>query len=635
MTDTRRLAAAAAAGCTAVGAAWCCRWCLRRRAAPHGSAAALDALDEEGSATGSRAATPAPPNTAPLPSLAAETPLITWEERRMGLEVTYDTTHMQLRLPIHRRAPFAVLFFDVLSEDVGKDRAIGAAVTVQVHDCCGDASTLKEYVDKSLETLYEIEEELVVEPLEATTLSGQPAIQFCYNCVDSEGEARRVFTVVAQLDRAVYSMSYSSPRTAFSSLQMVKDFAARIKIARHQPSDSFFTFTDPKYGIALQYPVSGFHVRSTAATGRSWKEVVQLRRAAPQPGGAPAVIRLDAEPADIPILDDGDDAAAVKAGTASSISGLRYVAQLYRQQAMQDAAAHEEILWVRLDEEALCLPGVPPGTLVPNERGRRDTHEVANSLTRSLTLGGGVGGHDIEAVAFAYHKTAQPQGDATLCLVYMWLAKGDLFILSAECDTEDRADIAKTMWRMANTLKYGEQHGQSAVLLYTSVQHCFTLQLPPELTAFEPFTGDPYVVYSTPAAPAGGRGAAEFYVQVRVLDVHDEEEGEGLEEVLVSEMGELAAQDAMVHGSKVTQLAGCPSLEIIFTSVITPYRGCADVLALPPQGSATTLRMVTVAHHMKFTIEFVAAASRFPQLADTVFADMLGSFALTRALPTR
>ena len=167
---------------------------------------------------------------------------------------------------------------------------------------------------------------------------------------------------------------------------------------------------------------------------------------------------------------------------------------------------------------------------------------------------------------------------------------------------------------------------------YYSPAHNFSLVLPTELRVFEPFIGDPYVVFCLPSSSRllhgpdtekRGKLLREFYIQVRVLDAA--EGGNDLQETLVSEMTELAGQEAIFHSSALTYLASEPALQIVFTSESEPYQGCRD-LAMPPPGKATILRMIAFRSHQKILIEFVASVNYFPLLVDTVFSDILKSF---------
>ena len=391
--------------------------------------------------------------------LEEETKIFEWREPRMGLILKYDEKLMLMRHPIHRRVPFAVIEFDLVAEE-NVESAIGAAITVQVHDTTDTGhSSLEEYVTRSLEALEELEDEaLDISDLRETKVSHQHALQFCYNCVDGDGVTRKVWSVVTSYKNAVYSISYSSPASSFSSLQLVQNFTNQIKFTPLAESDSALIFTDPKHGVTLQVPVSIYHVESTPATGgRSWREIVQFSTVERPEGGA-SILRLDAEPADLPIIDVGESSGFVSPPRdrrqKSVVASLRYAAQLYRQQVLQDMINVDDILWARLDVSELS-----DGTqlLIPNEKGRRVSKDIISSFTRSLVLRGP---EELNAVAFCYYKTCA--NNTTLCfIVYMWLHLGTLFVLSTVCHSDERASVAKSIHNVANNMRYGEKHGQS------------------------------------------------------------------------------------------------------------------------------------------------------------------------------
>eukprot|EP01060_Flectonema_neradi_P035406 TRINITY_DN650_c3_g1_i1.p1 TRINITY_DN650_c3_g1~~TRINITY_DN650_c3_g1_i1.p1 ORF type:complete len:610 (+),score=90.65 TRINITY_DN650_c3_g1_i1:103-1932(+) len=559
-----------------------------------------------------------------------ESNLIEWREPRMGLVLRYDEKLMLMRHPIHRRVPFAVIEFDLVAEE-NLESAIGAAITVQVHDITDTKhTTLKEYVTQSLEALEELEDEaLDISDFHETEISHQPALQFCYNCVDGDGVIRKVLSTVTSYQNAVYSISYSSPASSFSSLELVQQFTSDIEFTPLADSNSALIFTDPKHGVTLQVPVSLYHVESTPATGgRSWREIVQFSTVERPEGGA-SILRLDAEPADLPVIDVGESSGFVSPPSSdrrrkSTVASLRYAAQLYRQQVLQDMQNPDDILWARFDVNEM-----PDGTqiLVPNEKGRRVSTDIVSSFTRSLVLRGP---ESLDAVTFCYYKACA--NNTTLCfIVYMWLHLGTLFVLSAVCHSDERISVAKSIHDVVNGMKYGEKHGQTSCLQYYSPAHNFSLVLPTELRVFEPFIGDPYVVFCLPSSSRllhgpdtekRGKLLREFYIQVRVLDAA--EGGNDLHETLVSEMTELAGQEAIFHSSALTYLASEPALQIVFTSESEPYQGCKD-LAMPSPGKATILRMITFRNHQKFLIEFVASVNYFPLLVDTVFTDILKS----------
>ena len=415
---------------------------------------------------------------------ALEGGVLQWRDKRIGLSVRFDPAVMKLQLPVHRCDPFAVMIFEMAAEQAGGDAGVGAAVTVQVHNVSGEpqadlSNYLELYVERSLEDLEEMDDELLeVEPRRATTLDGLPALHFHYCCVDGDGVKRKVYSLVAQREGTVFSVSYSSPKDVFSSMETVRSFARDVRIRAPEASESVLVFTDPKYSVSMQVSASEYYVESTAAEGgSSWREVVQFSSAGKEgaTGGA-SILRMEAEPADLPVIDmegvpqpplasgsaqgqalpplpqQQRAAAAAAARHKSAASALHYAAQLYRQQVQGDPSCPEgSILWTRLDVE-----DAHGGALVPTERGRRASADIFNSLARTLTLRGP---EELDAIAFSYNKLC---GDTTLgFVVYMWMVKGDLFVLSSVCDLEERVAVAKAMWTVANTVRYGEKHGQS------------------------------------------------------------------------------------------------------------------------------------------------------------------------------
>ena len=370
----------------------------------------------------------------------------------MGVALRYDPVQLRMLQPVHRSFPFAVLEFDIIDEEADGSR-IGAAVTIQVHDVSAEEELvgagglyLDAYVDKSLAALQEMDELLEVEGREVAVLDSLPAVQFFYCCCDGDGVERRVWSVAAQRGNEVVSISYSSPKHAFTSLPAVKAFTSKVRIRPPQPSNSVLIFTDPKYGVSLQVSASQYYVESTAANGgSSWREIVQFTSGGGGGAGA-SIIRLEAEPAHLPVIDVEDG----ERGRRSSESGLRYAAQVYRQQVANDADGGI-IQWTRLESAD------ESGALVPTEKGLRASMDILNSLTRTVTL------HcpeELEAVAFSYTK--QCEDNAVLSfIVYMWLLRGDLFVLSSVCHSDERVSVAEALYRAATTMKYGGEHGQS------------------------------------------------------------------------------------------------------------------------------------------------------------------------------
>ena len=163
--------------------------------------------------------------------------------------------------------------------------------------------------------------------------------------------------------------------------------------------------------------------------------------------------------------------------------------------------------------------------------------------------------------------------------------------------------------------------------------------LPVGLRAFEPSVGDPHVLFCVPASSKLAvredkvqhdkrlRLSREFYMRIRVQELSDVSEGDGgLEVVLVNEMAALAAQDVSVHYNTVTQLAGHPTLELVFSGQNHPLELCAD-LGLPPPGQATTLRLITLRARFKFTLELISSVNYFPILMKGMFEEILAGFA--------
>ena len=164
---------------------------------------------------------------------------------KLGLAFRYSASTCVLRGEI-RMAPVRVFEFYLTHHETSR-----ILITVEQ---CGAPLSLQEYKTHSLNAITAQLGNIAVEHEKTTvSLGGQPAIEFEYTHISSQGTPRKVWCILATLGHRAYSVHFNSHGNVYDKgLTYAQEMARSMSISHVSTSESFQYFTSASHGLGMR-----------------------------------------------------------------------------------------------------------------------------------------------------------------------------------------------------------------------------------------------------------------------------------------------------------------------------------------------------------------------------------------------